>query len=321
MRPAERIPLLKKLATALSDEEAPWAETELTLRQFGFAYADERVWDNGYDVGPSLYEVVLGHLEHSGTDEGLLELERYLGTRDGGPPTPTAASADSLPWKDESGSTFRLFISHTHPNAAFAAGMKAYLERFLIESFVAHNDIEPSKKWMRVIESGLLTCHAAVAIITPDFRESQWCDQEIGFLLARSLVVVPLMRGPDPHGFLSPVQGIKLKPGTSAQCAATDVLRILASSDETRDRMAPSVVRFYSASKNFDNTRQAFTLLSRIPKEAWTLEMVHEVQRAAVDNYQVKAANLRSGTPVPEAADKLLGPLKRRLEAGEPAAF
>jgi hypothetical protein len=49
--------------------------------------------------------------------------------------------------------------------------------------------------------------------------------------------------------------------------------------------------------------------------------MVHEVERAAKDNYQVKAANLRTGTPVPEAAGKLLAPIKRRLEIDEPAAF
>lgn len=318
MKPAERIPLLKKLATALSDEETPWKETALILRQFGFTSYDGREYDNyGNSLGPSLYEVVLSNLEDSGDDEARLELDRYLDPADGQPSAPTSAGPG--PWKGES--TFRLFISHTHPNAPFAAAIKKHLERFLIESFVAHNDIEPSQKWMRVIESALLTCHAAIALVTPDFRESQWCDQEVGFCLARSLLVVPLIRGPDPHGFLSEVQGVKLQVDTSAQDAATNVLRILASRDEARNRMATSVVRFYAASKNFKNTREAFTLLARIPKEAWTPEMVYEVERAAKDNYQVKAANLRTGTPVPEAADKMLGPIKRRLEIDEPAAF
>jgi hypothetical protein len=36
MKPAERIPLLRKVATALFDEETPWRETALILRQFGF---------------------------------------------------------------------------------------------------------------------------------------------------------------------------------------------------------------------------------------------------------------------------------------------
>jgi hypothetical protein len=321
MKPAERIPLLKKLATALSDEDkTPWSETALILRQFGFTTYDGRDYDDyGNSLGPSLYEVVLTNLEDSGDDEGRLELERYLDPAEGEPSTAASASVGPGPWKGEG--AFRLFISHTHPNAPFAAAIKKHLGQFLIESFVAHNDIEPSEKWMRVIESALLTCHAAIALVTPDFRESQWCDQEIGFCLARSLLVVPLMRGPDPHGFLSEVQGVKLGDHTSAQSAATNVLRILASRDETRDRMAPSVVKFYAASKNFENTRQAFTLLARIPKEAWTPEMVHEIERAAKDNYQVKAANLRTGTPVPEAASKLLAPIKRRLDIDEPVAF
>lgn len=322
MKPAERIPLLKKTATALSDEETPWRETALILRQFGFKSHDGREYDDyGNDIGPSLYEVVLDNLENGGNDEGLLELERYLDPADGEPSAP--ASAGPGPWKGEG--TFRLFISHTHPNAPFATAIKRHLGRFLIESFVAHNDIEPSQKWMRVIESALLTCHAAIAIVTPDFRESPWCDQEVGFCLGRSLLVVPLIRGRDPYGFLSEVQGVKLWAHYSAQEAAQEaamnVIHILTSRDETRNRMAPSVVRFYAASKNFESTRQAFTLLARIRKGAWTPEMVYEVERAAKDNYQVKGANLRTGTPVPEAVDKLLVPVKRRLGIDEPAAF
>ncbi|HEV7936733.1 MAG TPA: hypothetical protein VGP18_01770 [Solirubrobacteraceae bacterium] len=120
MKPAERIPLLKKLATALSDEETPWSERELVLRQFGFRCTDGREWENGYEVGPSLYEVVLSHLENSGTDQGLLELERYLDPANGEQPVP--ASAGPGLWKN--GGPFRIFISHTHPNAAFAAAIK-----------------------------------------------------------------------------------------------------------------------------------------------------------------------------------------------------
>lgn len=310
MKPAERIPLLKKLATALSDEDTPWKETALVLRQFGFTTVDDRGWDDhGFETGPSLYEVVLGNLENSGDDESRLELERYLDPSDTEQSAPTRVGPG--PWKGDS--TFRLFISHTHPNAPFAAEMKKYLGHYLIECFVAHNDIEPSEKWMRVIESALLTSHAAVALVTPDFRASQWCDQEIGFCLARSMLVVPLMRGVDPHGFLGEFQGVKISENTHPATAAVQVFKILATRPETGDRMVPSVVRRYSASKSFDNTREAFTLLTQIPKDAWTPDLVREVTHAGIDNSQVKAANLRSGTPAPEAAEKLLAPIRRWL--------
>jgi hypothetical protein len=311
MKPAERIPLLKKLAAALTEDDMSENEAKLVLRQHGFS--DKDIW--GYDEydeyqGPERYERALYHLETSGNDEKLLELERYLDPADRDSAVPSSIGPG--PWKDEN--AFRLFISHTHPNAAFAAGMRKSLGRSLIESFVAHNDIEPSEKWMRVIESALLTCHAVVALVTPDFRESQWCDQEIGFCLARSMLVVPLMRDIHPHGFLSEFQGVKLNSYTHASTAAANVFKILATRPETSDRMVPSVVRRYAQSIGYDMTREAFTLLTRIPKDAWTAEMVNEVEKAATDNSQVKDANLRSGTPVPDAAQKLLAPIKKRLD-------
>lgn len=167
---------------------------------------------------------------------------------------------------------------------------------------------------MRVIESALLTCHAAVALVTPDFRESQWCDQEVGFCLARSMLVVPLMRDVDPHGFLSEFQGVKISNSTHPQTAAKSVFRILATRPETRNRMVPSVVRRYSQSGSHESTREAFTLLGKIPKNAWTPEMVYEVEKAADDNSQVKDAITQKGTKIPEAAEVLLRPIKKRLD-------
>ncbi len=318
MKPAERIPLLKKLATMLSDDEMPWAEMNLVLRQHGFTSGD--VWGedvNGFSLAPQRYEYALHHIETSGDDEQLLELDRYLDPTDGDQSSP--ASVGPGPWKDEN--SFRLFISHTHPNAPFAAEIKKYLGRVLVECFVAHNDIEPSEKWMRVIESALLTCHAATALVTPDFRESKWCDQEVGFCLARSMLVVPLMRDVDPHGFLSEFQGVKLNENTHPSTAAISVFKILATRAETRDRMVPSVVRRYSASKTLDNTSETYQLLSNIPKEAWTKELVYEVKAAGFQNKYVKQATLKNGKRVTDAVNKLLLPTEKRLDIVDDIPF
>lgn len=222
------------------------------------------------------------------------------------------------PWKGEG--TFRLFISHTHPHARFAGEMRNHLAKFRIECFVAHDDIEPSEKWQEVIESALLTCHASTALVTTDFRQSMWCDQEVGFCLARALVIVPLMVGIEPHGFLAGFQAVKLPDAHdrwTAWTAAEAVFDILAKRPETQERMVPCVVRRYSASYSFDNSRTAYTHLRKIPKESWTLELVNEVEAAATDNSQIQNANLRTGTPILEATAKFLVPIKNRL-APEP---
>jgi len=293
----------------------------LILRQFGFAEA--WVWPE--ENPPTDFEYALYQLENGGDDDKLLELERYLDPAaesphargDGGARVPALDIPG--PWKGED--TFRLFISHTHPHAGFAGDMSKHLAKFGIECFVAHQDIKPSEKWQEVIESALLTCHAATALVTKDFRQSVWCDQEVGFCLARALVIVPLMVGIEPHGFLASFQAVKLSSTQArweAWNVAEQVFDILAKRPETRERMVPCIVRRYSASYSYDNSRAAYELLRTIPQESWTLTMVDEVEKAATENSQIRDGVLDGGGgPIPKAAAKLLAPIKSRV-APEP---
>jgi hypothetical protein len=128
------------------------------------------------------------------------------------------------------------------------------------------------------------------------------------------MLVVPLMREVDPHGFLGEFQGVKLNEHAHALTAAMSVFKILATRPETSERMIPSVVRRYSASGNYENTREAYTLLARIPKDAWTKELVYEVKAGGFQNKQVKEANLKNGNRVTDAVNKLLLPTEKRLD-------
>ncbi len=313
MKPAERIPLLTKLATVLSDKKMPHANMNLILRQHGFSSGDVFFSDSDGDTYvPARYELVLHHLETSGDDETLLELQRFLDPAADGISTAPPATLAPGPWKSKT--AFRLFISHTHTNAKLASGIKTFLGKYGIECFVAHNDITPSAKWIEVIRSGLLTTHALTALVTPDFRDSQWCDQEIGFALARSMLVIPVMCGAAPYGFLNEFQAIKLKDHRSAWLTAMSIFKTLATHKETRDRMAGPVVRRYAKSQNFEETSAAFALLARIPKGAWTPELVNECNLALEDNSQVKKAKTSAnGLPIPDAAAKLLAPIEKQL--------
>lgn len=238
MTPAERIPLIKKLAKALSDDAMAWSEMKLILRQFGFSMT--WVWSEE-ENDPTSFEYALYQLEHGGDDDKLLEMERYFDPAAESPHDRDTGDGDARvpaldvqgPWQGED--TFRVFISHTHPHAGFAGDMSKHLAKFGIECFVAHEDIKPSEKWQEVIEAALLTCHAATALVTKDFRESVWCDQEVGFCLARALVIVPLMAGIEPHGFLA-----SFRPrSSSARSAGTPGTRARTYSTSSPDTPIP----------------------------------------------------------------------------------
>jgi TIR domain len=299
MKPAERIPLLKRLArslAAINDE----AEIDLILRQFGFRV--EAVYEDDF------YTYAMHQLEQSGNDDKRLELERYL--------EPAAddvaarpASSEPGPWKIPD--SLRLFISHPHSLAPLAGAMRDWLGRYLIEGFVAHTDIEPSKKWAEVIESALLTCQAATALVTPEFGLSAWCDQEIGFCIARSICVVPLLYGDqEGHGFLGSFQGIKMgevesNPMYAGWKAARRAMDALILRPDLKERMVPCIVRRYSESYSYDNTREMVPLLAKIPVESWTDDLVSEAERAASENNQVYDANF-DGETVPAVVKRIL---------------
>lgn len=103
---------------------------------------------------------------------------------------------------------FRLFLTHVSEHKVAVSKLKDELEPFGIYAFVAHEAIQPSLEWQRQIELALRSMHALLALITPDFHESFWTDQEIGWALGRGVLFVPVRLGIDPYGFAGKIQGI-----------------------------------------------------------------------------------------------------------------
>jgi TIR domain len=159
---------------------------------------------------------------------------------------------------------FRLFISHTSANKDAAHNLKNSLTKYQIVSFVAHDDIEPTKEWQAEIERALRTADALSAIITPDFLESKWCDQEVGIAFGRGKLVIPVRKGADPHGFLGKYQGLQTK-GMVVPDVAEALFDILLGHTLTAQRMSDALVERLAASSSFENAREAMTMLERLP--------------------------------------------------------
>jgi hypothetical protein len=116
-----------------------------------------------------------------------------------------APESESRIWGDAG---FRLFLSHKSEVKKEAADLKEKLGLFGVSAFVAHQDIRPTKAWQDEIENALLSMDAFVALMTGDFHESDWTDQEVGFALARGVPVIAVKLGRDPYGFLGKFQAL-----------------------------------------------------------------------------------------------------------------
>jgi len=104
----------------------------------------------------------------------------------------------------------KLFISHQHLDKIFATQLKSLLAKYGIAAFVAHQDIEPTFEWQKEIKRALNTMDVFVALLSPNFRTSNWTDQEIGYAVARNVLMIHVRDGQDPYGFINETQSLSM---------------------------------------------------------------------------------------------------------------
>ena len=102
----------------------------------------------------------------------------------------------------------RVFISHHSSSKEDATQLAELLESRGMSTFVAHLDIEPLSEWEKEMEDRLCTMDVLVALLTKEFKESDWCSQEIGYAVAIRVPIFHVRMGIDPFGFIGRYQAI-----------------------------------------------------------------------------------------------------------------
>src|SRR6267143_5007770 len=103
----------------------------------------------------------------------------------------------------------KVFVSHSHAEREVAVSIKEELGRFGCDAFVAHEDIQPTADWPKVILDRLRACDVFLALLSESFSDSDWTDQETGIALALDKVIVPIKMNHDPYGFIANIQAMK----------------------------------------------------------------------------------------------------------------
>ena len=103
----------------------------------------------------------------------------------------------------------KIFISYNTLDKEVAGNISKKLEKWGLDVFLAHDDIEVSEEWREVILENLFDCDVIIPIITENFRNSDWTSQEIGVVLGRKTkcLIMPIKKGNNiPYGFISNFQ-------------------------------------------------------------------------------------------------------------------
>lgn len=123
---------------------------------------------------------------------------------------------------------FRVFLSHKSEVKKETAALKDGLRLFGISCFVAHEDIHPTKAWQDEIENALASMDGFVALMTEDFHDSNWTDQEVGYAVARGVPIIAVRLGKDPYGFIGKFQALS----STWQSSVEDIAKILIKNDQ-----------------------------------------------------------------------------------------
>ena len=155
---------------------------------------------------------------------------------------------------------FKLFVSHISSFKVNVSHLKDALLPFGISSFVAHEDIEPTKEWMIEIEKALVSMDAMVALIIPGFHESNWTDHEIGIAIGKQKLVIPITKEIDPYGFLSKYQGFKANGKTIGE-VANSIFNILCNHEKTKNQILNVLTDLFLISNSKEYAVQRLSII------------------------------------------------------------
>lgn len=176
---------------------------------------------------------------------------------------------------------FRMFISHISSKKQQASNLKNALEEYGITSFVAHEDINPTREWQKEIQRALNSMDCMSAMLYKGLHESNWCDQEVGIALGRNITVLPLLLEDDPYGFLGEYQGIKIKGKYPADLAKT-VFKILCDNMNTRSKYLICLTNLLLSSNSKNDALKWLSLIEEISNT--DMEFWKNIQTHVNDN-------------------------------------
>ena len=233
---SERIKYIKELTKELAKEE--WPLIDITLRQFGQPRTD-------YDWSTDK-ESCIAYKLNDANDADLLNLAKHLGFA-----SQLETASEPTFWDENAA---KIFLSHLAANKVGATQLQEHLKPYAISAFVAHVDIEPTQDWQKEIESALASMDALVALLTPGFKESNWCDQEVGVAIGRNLPIISVRQGLDPYGFIGKYQAVQGAGKTPAKLA-DELFKLLIVNPVVGSKITDALVQRLSNSTSFASSK------------------------------------------------------------------
>jgi len=186
-----------------------------------------------------------------------------------------------------------VFISHVSRVRLEAHALSDALSPWGFDAFVAHDAIRPNTRWEEEIRENLQHSEALIALLTPDFRRSDWCAQEVGAALVSRMPTVVVDLGGKPFGFMASKQMYKPRKPTDWAVVASEVIDLFAEHDvRAKVAVLDAISSMFSQAPTLAVTERMLAKLAYLSHE-FDVNTVQWVQTFTKNRFVRRSSRLR----------------------------
>lgn len=176
------------------------------------------------------------------------------------------------------------FISYSSDIKITAGKIKAYLDNYGFNCFLAHEDIPPQTVWPAKILTALGKCNLFLPLLTPDFTTSFFCQQETGFAYCRKVEILPVMISKAPMGMIADIQAIRFNK-KQFEKSCWKIVEHVAKNTSLSEPILDALIKEFGESGTYDEAcERAEKLLNKF---SFTKRQIRKIKRHIKNNSQI----------------------------------
>lgn len=184
--------------------------------------------------------------------------------------------------------SIEIFLSYSSKDKVVAGEIKSQLDDFGLEAFLAHEDIAPSLEWQEVILQRLESCNIFIPLISQNFKESDWTNQEAGIAFSKRNLIIPLsLGGIAPYGFIGKYQALQVKTKHIEDTCA-EIIETIKKHDRFKSVLQELTIKSFLNSNSFIDAKTKSQPLMLF--DNFTPEQVNRILEGSIKNEQIWAS-------------------------------
>lgn len=186
---------------------------------------------------------------------------------------------------DYKGKIIRIFISYSTEDKIITGSIKNFLEYYGLSVFLAHEDIRPTADWQAEIIYNLQGCDMFMPLLTENFRNSEWTDQETGMAVILGKFIIPVKIDSIPYGFVGKVQALKFNINNLEE-SCLEIIKIIESQHLFQESFKDCLIRSLEKAPTFNIAEKLIKELEKF--QTFTIEQLNQIIRNAIRNNQIR---------------------------------